>query len=214
MDWSPTGTAPASLSEMRSPLSRSVGALLLASGVSVAWGVCSAGCSGNDVSTSTPDATSPSEDAASVSSVIPDGGSAEDASPPTTDATPSGDAAPGTDAGPPPKPGIPIDAGPTISGTITVDPTTQVGTIPPAFVGLSYEKAQLTSGLFAGSDAPLIALFKLLGPGLLRIGGNTVDRTEWYSAPTSDAPAASTITTAEVDALSAFAKGADWKVLY
>ena len=118
------------------------------------------------------------------------------------------------DATPPLKPGTPIDAGPTVPATITVDPSTQVGTIPPAFLGLGYEKSEMPSGLFAGTDAPLIALLSLLGPGLLRIGGNSVDRTEWYSAPTSDGSAASTITTTEVDALAAFANAAGWKVLY
>jgi len=113
-----------------------------------------------------------------------------------------------------PPPGQPIDAGPTVPGTIAVDHSTQVGTIPPAFLGLSYEKSQLTSGLFAGSDAPLVALFKLLGPGLLRVGANAVDRTQWYSAPAADGAAASTITTADVDGLAAFAKAVGWKVVY
>jgi hypothetical protein len=127
----------------------------------------------------------------------------------------AGDAgAPGTDAALPLPPGVPIDAGATVTGTITVDPSTQVGAIPAGFVGFSYEKTQMTSGLFAGGDAALISLFKLVGPGLLRIGGNSVDRTEWYSAPSSDGSASATITTGEVDALAAFAKASGWKVVY
>jgi hypothetical protein len=106
---------------------------------------------------------------------------------------------------------MPIDAGPTVPGTITVDPSTQVGTIPPAFFGLSYEKSELTTGLFRGDNAALIALFKLLGPGLLRIGGNETDRDQWYTAPGN---ATHIISTDQVDALSAFAKASGWKVLY
>ena len=161
-----------------------------------------------------------------------DASSASDVSPPAHDAAtpPSGDSgALGTDdatspvdatahdaadATPPAKPGEPIDAGPTSPGTITVTPGTTVGSIPAGFLGLSYEKTQLTTGLFSGSDAPLIAMFKLLGSGVLRMGGNQVDRSEWYSAPSSDASPAATITKPEVDALAAFAKASGWKVVY
>ena len=176
---------------MRSLLSLWVGALL------------ATGCgSGNSASNSEPrDASTPLEDAPSAPA---EGGSADAGADSGVDAD-------ATSAVPP---GVPIDAGPTVPGTITVDPSTTVGTIPPQFVGLSYEKSQLTTGLFAGNDAALIALFKLLGPGILRVGGNSVNRTEWYSAPTSDASAASTITTAEVNALSAFAKATGWQVVY
>jgi hypothetical protein len=176
-----------------------------------------AGCSGGDDGAAPSDASTDDvttlpitgDDAASPR----DGGGApsqgSDAGTPTT-----GNDSGGDDAGTPLMPGTPIDAGPTVAGTITVDPTTQVGTVPPSFLGLSYEKSQLPTGLFSGSDTALIAMFKLLGPGLLRIGGNSVDRTEWYTAPTSDGSAASTITTKEVDDLAAFAKASGWKVLY
>jgi hypothetical protein len=183
---------------MRSLLSLGLGALLLIA------------CGGDDGAAGGPSDASP---------VPYDAGFTTDAAsaPPGTDATAQGDTGPGpaTDsAPPPPPPGAPIDAGPTVPATITVTPSSHVGTIPPAFVGLSYEKSQLPSGLFAGTDAPLIALLQLLGPGILRVGGNSVDRTEWYTAPTSDASPASTITTAEVDALSALAKASGWKVIY
>jgi hypothetical protein len=148
-------------------------------------------------------ATLPSSDAGSASR---EAGAAVDAAPTDASSPPANDANPG---GLPP--GTPIDAGPTVAGTITVNPSTQVGTIPPAFLGFSYEKSELTTGLFRGDDAPLIALFKLLGPGLLRIGGNETDRDQWYTAPNG---ATHVITTDQVDALSAFAKAAGWAVLY
>jgi hypothetical protein len=177
-----------------------------------------AACDASSVSDdTTPDGSVPAGDGGS--GVLSDGGSGPSSEGGLAEAGAvpdggNGDAGSLPDASPPQKPGVPIDAGVTVPGTITVDPSTKVGTIPPAFVGFSYEKSQLTSGLFAGSDAPLIALFKLLGPSLLRIGGNQVDRTEWYTAPSSDASPASTITPAEVDALSAFAKATGWQVLY
>lgn len=171
----------------------------------------------------------------------PEGGASTDASHPTgsKDATSDGEAfdATGptdgragdggstdggetdTGASPPadaytPPPGMPIDAGPTMPGTITVDPSTTVGTVPAHFVGLSYEKSELPTGLFRGSDAALVAMLQLVGPGILRVGGNSVDRTQWYAAPTTDGAAASTITTDDVDNLSAFAKAAGWPVIY
>jgi hypothetical protein len=65
------------------------------------------------------------------------------------------------------------DAGPALPATIAVDPATKLGTIGPAFVGLSYEKAHLSAGFFRGDNAAAIAMFDLLGPSILRIGGNT-----------------------------------------
>jgi hypothetical protein len=203
-----TGT-PAALSiQVRSSLSLGLGALLL---------VACGGSGSSDSNDRPSDASMPIADAGGgapyddAPSVSTEGGMPEAGS--AIDAPPSGEDAAG-DSGTPLKPGVPIDAGPTVPGTITVDPATKVGTIPSQFVGLSYEKSQLPSGLFAPDDDALISLFKLLGPGILRVGGNSVDRTEWYSAPTSDGSAASTITTDEVDALSAFAKAAGWQVIY
>ena len=110
------------------------------------------------------------------------------------------------------------DAGPPLAVAIVVDPTTTVGAIGPAFVGLSYEKSHLRQGLFRGDNAALVALFELLGPSILRVGGNSVDETVWQSydggAPAPDASAPQTSTTSDVDGLAAFAVAAGWKVLY
>src|ERR1700722_13624128 len=105
----------------------------------------------------------PSEDAASGHS---GSGSVPDATAPDSSGSSDSSKEGGEvviDSGPP---GKPIDAGLTLTGTITVDPTTQVGTIPPAFIGLSYEESQMRTGLFSGSDSALIAMFNLLGSGL------------------------------------------------
>jgi len=47
--------------------------------------------------------------------------------------------------------------------------------MPHRFVGLGYEKSKLSQPLFTAGNANLISLFKLLGNGVLRIGGNSVD---------------------------------------
>lgn len=112
---------------------------------------------------------------------------------------------------------IAVDAGPTLPATITVSPGKPIGAVGPAFVGLSYEKSHLEDGYFRGSNAALVAMFDLLGPSLLRVGGNSVDSSVWQTydagAP-GDAAAPSVITSADVDGLAAFAKAANWKVLY
>jgi hypothetical protein len=110
------------------------------------------------------------------------------------------------------------EAGPTLAAAIAVDPGTKLGGIGPAFVGLSYEKSQLQSGFFRGNNAAAVAMFDLLGPSILRIGGNSVDRTVWQTydagAPFPDAAVPSVITAADVDGLAAFTKAAGWRVLY
>lgn len=181
--------------------SRSAASLLpVVSLLSLAAAACS---SGGATSSSTPDASAPDEGA-----------------PPPADASQGGpqDAsldAPANDAI------VPADAeaGVVVDGTVTVDPGTTLATLGPAFVGLSYEKSHLPGGFFSGTNAALIAMVDLLGPSILRIGGNSVDETEWQPAldaggPQPDAGIIGVITAADVDALAAFAKASNWKVLY
>lgn len=148
-----------------------------------------------------------------------DGGPSADDASVTNDAStsPSDAAGPATDAGNDTSaPGV--DAGPVVSANVTVDRGTTLGTIDPGFVGLSYEKRHLLDGFFRASNAPLVALFQRLGPSVLRVGGNSVDKTEWPTfdagAPSADAGAAPVIMPADVDGLAAFAKAAGWKVIY
>jgi hypothetical protein len=84
--------------------------------------------------------------------------------------------------------------------------------IGAGFAGFSYEKAHLGSGFFTAANEPLVALFRRLAPSLLRLGGNTVDRTSWR--PSGATPAPSAVTPADVDALAAFLNTCGWSVLY
>jgi hypothetical protein len=81
---------------------------------------------------------------------------------------------------PPPAqlPEQPVPAGPLTVTTVSVA-STQMGAVPGLFAGLSYEKSKLSQPLFTGSNSDLIGLFNLLGRGVLRIGGNSVDETNW-----------------------------------
>ena len=79
-----------------------------------------------------------------------------------------------------PLPGIP---GPVTQASLTVT-ATPCGTIPPRFMGLSYEKAAMTYAYFHPSNSHMIKLFRLLGDGVLRIGGGSVDQVMWTTAAT------------------------------
>jgi hypothetical protein len=103
---------------------------------------------------------------------------------------------------------------PTI-GNVQVDRSSVLGRIGPGFAGLGYEKGVLNQGFFAASNGPLVALFKRLGPGVLRIGGggnNGVDINAWVPDATTDAPFQ--ITHADVSALGEFLTATGWSALY
>jgi hypothetical protein len=84
--------------------------------------------------------------------------------------------------------------------------------MPQRFVGLSYEKSKLSQPLFSGSNANLIGLFKRLGNGVLRIGGNSVDETNW--TPNGAGQTSGQTAPSDVDALAAFISAVGWPVLY
>jgi hypothetical protein len=72
----------------------------------------------------------------------------------------------------------PDDALP-ISGTLTIDQSTTLATVPPDFIGLSYESAQLANpAFFSAKNTALIVLFRELSDnGVLRLGGGTSEFT-------------------------------------
>ena len=108
-------------------------------------------------------------------------------------------------------PSQPIPTGPLTAATVSIS-SSQAGTMPARFVGLSYEKSKLSQPLFSGSNTDLIGLFQRLGPGLLRIGGNSVDETTWN--PTGPGQTPGQTAPSDVDALAAFLSSAGWPVLY
>ncbi len=105
----------------------------------------------------------------------------------------------------------PTPAGPTTQASVVISDSA-AGSIGANFVGLSYEKSSLTEPLFTASNADLIGLFKRLGTGVLRIGGNSVDRNVW----TSNGPGqtAGQIAPGDVASLAAFVKAIGWQCLY
>jgi hypothetical protein len=98
-----------------------------------------------------------------------------------------------------------------VNATIAIDRTPRAS-VDASFIGLSYEKGHLSSGLFAGGDADLLALFARLGPSVLRIGGNSVDRTTW--TPAGPGGVVAQVAKPDVEALAAFVHASKWKVIY
>lgn len=117
-----------------------------------------------------------------------------------------------------------------ISGTLTIDESTTLATIPQDFIGLSYESAQLASpAFFSAENTALIALFReLSNQGVLRLGGGT---SEFAAFTTEELPTAAPsdavgpdnsknvksdtpITPRSLRNLRAFLDAANWRCLY
>jgi hypothetical protein len=113
--------------------------------------------------------------------------------------------------------GGPVPVGNMVTGTVTVDRTTPTGNIGSRFLGFSYEKTHLTNGSLVGSNANMIALYKLIGPVDVRIGGNDVETRSWAAA-TPFGPAGGVyghaIGTVMVDGLNDFLNASGANVIY
>jgi hypothetical protein len=86
------------------------------------------------------------------------------------------------------------------------------GNINRGFCGFSYEKNQVALPIFTGENRNLIGLFRQLGSGVLRLGGNQVDQTTWDRSGIGRTDGR--IAPLDVDGVAAFARLAGWKVLY
>jgi hypothetical protein len=105
----------------------------------------------------------------------------------------------------------PVPSGPQTLSTVGIS-TSVVGSIGAGFAGLSYEKNSMAVPRFAPSNADLIGLFTRLGPSLLRIGGNSVDETQW--APNGAGRTSGEVAPSDIDALAGFLQASGWSVLY
>ena len=118
--------------------------------------------------------------------------------------------------------GTPVAGGPTasgtmVTGTVTVNRGTSTGTVGKEFLGFSFEKTHLTNSTFTGANAPLIALFKLIGPPVIRIGANDVELCSWVpgQAPAGGGPPyGKQIGTGMVDGLNDFLNATGARVIY
>lgn len=88
----------------------------------------------------------------------------------------------------------------------------RAGAIEAYFSGFSYEKNALWEPIFQDSNTELIGLFRRLGPGVLRIGGNSVERNVW--TPKGSGLMKGQISPSDVERLAGFVNATGWKCLY
>ena len=115
--------------------------------------------------------------------------------------------------------GATIDSGmtgTTVIGTVTINRATTNGRVGPGLATFSFEKSHMTDGFFTDTHASLIAMFKLLGPGVVRIGANDVDYSVWTPSaqPVQGGTTSSQVGSVDVDALAAFLSASGWKAIY
>jgi hypothetical protein len=103
-------------------------------------------------------------------------------------------------------------SGPSLAASIAISRASTSGTVPAALAGLSYEKATISSGLFSATDTTLIGCFTRLGPSILRIGGNSVDKTTW--TPAGAGRTSGQVAPADIAGLAAFVQATGWRIIY
>lgn len=107
-------------------------------------------------------------------------------------------------------PRLAADEARTAAVTVAADPDAKP--IPPDFIGFSYEKTALPAPIFTPANTALVALFKGLGPGVVRIAGAKVDACRWDAAGADPSPQA--VSPKDVERLAGFLRACDWKVIY
>ena len=106
--------------------------------------------------------------------------------------------------------------GTSVTATISVTRGATMGKLTAGAAGLSFEKSHLSDAFLTGTHAPLIAMLKLLGPGVVRIGADDVNNSVWVPSATFVKPGTTSpnVGTAEVDALADFLTATGWKAIY
>lgn len=122
----------------------------------------------------------------------------------------SSSAAPSSTPVPAPTP-QPVPSGPLTVASVGVS-RTSAGSIGANFVGLAYDKSEMIHPIFSASNSNLVGLFKLIGPGLFRIGATGADKMTW----TPDGPGQTwpQIAESDVNSWAGFVKASGWQVLY
>jgi hypothetical protein len=113
-----------------------------------------------------------------------------------------------------PRARTPAQTQPAIS--IAVDYEAAGTPIPSDFIGLSYESAILAdAGYFSLDNTSVRGLVSRLGAaGVIRIGGNTSERTVWRPGGEPVPPGTIALTPASIDRLAAFLRAVGWKLIY
>ena len=118
--------------------------------------------------------------------------------------------APTPQATPTPIPSpTPVSVAPAVAASIAIGAASGA-LLSSRYAGFSYEKSKLTSPLLVPGNTPLVNLYGVLGAGVMRIGGNSVDKSSWNGMAAS----LTAIMPAQIDALAAFVQATGWQVIY
>jgi hypothetical protein len=100
------------------------------------------------------------------------------------------------------------------TAVLRVDTSRPGNEFAPGAVGLSTEAAELGTGRLSNQNHRLVRLMRMLGPSVLRIGGNSVDFSWWTSSGEPPPPwAIDTVTPADLSTLRGLLTAAGWRVL-
>jgi len=118
--------------------------------------------------------------------------------------------------------GTPVTGAPSGTGTtatVTVNLSSTVGAIGPDFTGFSYEKTHIMNGSLTTNNTNMIALYKLLGSPMMRLGANDVEVCTWVGTGTAPSqpngsPFNTKVTTGGVDQLCGFLAATGSKIIY
>jgi hypothetical protein len=113
---------------------------------------------------------------------------------------------------PSPATGDPSDSAGAGETSVLVSGIPLGASIPPDFLGFSFETSALDTGVFAPNHPVLVRLLANLGPGVVRFGGNTLDQSAWAPAGSFEG-ATSTVTAADLQRMFDFTREAGWRVL-
>jgi hypothetical protein len=97
---------------------------------------------------------------------------------------------------------------------VNIDSAHTGAVIASDFLGLSFETSVLGSPAVVQTAPALATLLRNLGAGVMRIGGVSVDRTQWLGSPEPLAPwSIATITPADLSNLASLMRASGWRLL-
>ncbi len=101
------------------------------------------------------------------------------------------------------------------TASVSVNPGAAIGpVVPEDFLGLSFEASDLPSIAGFAKSGDLVNLLRSLGPGVMRFGGISSDKTTaWLKEGLAPAWAQATITPQELTALGILARDSGWRVI-
>lgn len=102
------------------------------------------------------------------------------------------------------------------NGILTLDIDHPITAIPKNFEGLSFENWILSRNpeYLDPNNPVIVQLFKNLGPGIIRMGGNSSDETDWVGDGFNAGSHFDVLAPAGIDKLAEFSRKTNWQVIF